>query len=118
MTFSTMADDITEAQEWNAWVSLGTAIACLVFIAAYALLARWWKTYEGRVMMGKAVAIGLLALYTFIAVKIAPESEPTRWARVVVIGMIGVFMIFQTRRLITNQTSRKVQDKDRRDYRE
>lgn len=118
MTFNSAVDDLAGAQEWNAWVSLGTAIACLVFITAYATLARWWKTYEGRVMMGKATAIGLLALYTFVAVKIAPESEVTRWARVVLVGVIGVFMIFQTLRLVTNQTNRRTQDKDRRDFHE
>ncbi|QNJ57636.1 membrane protein [Streptomyces phage Keanu] len=106
MTFGTAADDLAGAQEWNAWISLGTAIACLLFVAAYAVLARWWRTYEGRVMMGKAVAIGLLALYTFVAVKIAPESEATRWARVVLVGVIGVFMLFQTARLISNQLGR------------
>lgn len=116
MTFRTTAEDVTGSQEWNAWVSLGTAIACLVFVAAYAILARWWKTYEGRVMMGKAVAIGLLSLYTFVVVKIVPDSEFARWARVGLVGAIGVFMLFQTRRLITNQTHRKTQDTDRRDY--
>lgn len=108
MTFGTAADDLAGAQEWNAWVSLGTAIACLLFVAAYAILARWWRTYEGRVMMGKAVAIGLLAAYTFVAVKIAPESEVARWARVVLVGVVGVFMIFQTWRLITNQTNKNL----------
>lgn len=117
MTFKTAVDDLAGAQEWNAWISLGTAIACLVFVAAYALLARWWKTYEGRVMMGKAVAIGLLALYTFVAVKIAPESEVIRWSRVVLVGVIGVFMLFQTGRLISSQTNRLNKDKNRRDYR-
>lgn len=108
MTFGTAADDLAGAQDWNAWVSLGTAIACFLFVAAYAILAKWWRTYEGRVMMGKAAAIGLLALYTFVAVKIIPESEIMRWARVALVGVIGVFMIFQTFRLVTNQTSKNL----------
>lgn len=118
MTFvGSAADDVPTSMTWNAWVSLGTALACLLFIVAYAILARWWRTYEGKVMMGKAVAIGLLAAYTFVVVKIAPESEVMRWARVVLVAAIGVFMLFQTRRLVSNQASRKNQDKDRRDYR-
>lgn len=104
MTFRTAVDS---AQNLNAWVSLGTALACLLFVAAYAVLARWWRTYEGRVMMGKAVAIGLLALYTFVVVKIAPESTAMRWARVGLVAIIGVFMLFQTARLISNQVGRR-----------
>lgn len=94
------------ALTWNAWVSLGTFATCTIFVLAYSILARWWTTYEGRVMTGKAVAIGLLALYTFIAIEIAPESNIIRWARVVLVGVIGVFMIFQTVRLVTNQLNR------------
>jgi len=93
-----------DATAWNAWVSLATALACLAFVAAYALLARWWRSYEGRVMMGKAVAIGLLALYTFLVVEVVPESTAMRWARVVLVGAIGAFMVLQTGRLIFNQT--------------
>ncbi|AZS06669.1 membrane protein [Streptomyces phage Hiyaa] len=94
------------SQTWNAWVSLGTAITCFLFVTAYAVLARWWRTYEGRVMMGKATAIGLLALYTFIITEVAPDSASARWARVVLVGIIGVFMVFQTIRLVTNQLGR------------
>jgi phosphate starvation-inducible membrane PsiE len=102
----TAADDVPASMTWNAWVSLGTALACLLFVAAYAILAKWWRTYEGKVMMGKAVAIGLLAAYTFIVVEVAPESEVMRWARVVLVAAIGVFMIFQTGRLFINQFNR------------
>ncbi|QJD53976.1 membrane protein [Streptomyces phage Galactica] len=104
MTFRTAADLV---QDLNAWVSFGTALACLLFVSAYAVLARWWRTYEGRVMMGKAVAIGLLALYTFIVIKVAPESDAMRWARVGLVAIIGVFMLFQTARLISNQVGRR-----------
>lgn len=105
MTLVTIAADDT-AMTWNAWVSLGTFVTCVAFVLAYTVLARWWTTYEGRVMTGKAIAIGLLALYTFIVVEVAPESSVMRWARVVLVAMIGVFMIFQTGRLVTNQLNR------------
>lgn len=116
MNFGSAADDLIGVQEWNAWVSFGTAICCLLFVVAYAVLARWWQTYEGRVMMGKAIAIGGLALYSFIVIKIAPESTSARWIRIALVGSLGVFMLFQTGRLISNQTKRNVQDKTRRDY--
>jgi len=99
--------DSSASMTWNAWVSLATALACFAFVVAYAVLARWWRTYEGRVMMGKAVAIGLLALYTWIVVKVAPESEGMRWARVALVAAIGVFMVFQTGRLLTNQFNKR-----------
>jgi len=92
---------------WNAWVSFGTALTCFAFVVAYAVLARWWRTYEGRVMMGKAVAIGLLALYTWVVVVVAPESEAMRWARVVLVAAIGVFFVFQTARLLTQQFNQR-----------
>lgn len=92
---------------WNAWVSLGTGIASFMFVLAYALLARWWRTYEGRVMMGKAVVIGLLAFYAFVVVEVAPESDAMRWARAALMAAVGVFMVLQTLRLIVNQLDRK-----------
>lgn len=94
-------------QSINAWVSLGTSIACLLFIVAYAVLARWWRTYEGKIMMSKAVAIMLLALYTFLVVKITPESTALRWGRVAVVGVIGVFMVAQTVVLARRQLIRR-----------
>lgn len=107
MTFVGAAtDEVPTSMTWNAWVSLGTALACLLFVAAYAVLAKWWRTYEGKVMMGKAIAIGLLAAYTFIVVELAPESEVMRWARVALVAAIGVFMLFQTGRLVSHQLNR------------
>lgn len=100
------AVEVTRSLAWNSWVSLGTAVVCFVFVVVYTLVARWWKTYEGKVMVGKAVAIGLLALYTFLAVQVVPESEPMRWARVGIVAVIGVFMLAQTWRLITTQIDR------------
>lgn len=116
MIFTSANEDLDAAQHFNAWASLGTALTCFVFVAAYAVLARWWRTYEGKVMMGKAVAIGLLALYTPIVQYVAPDSPVLRWLRVAVITAIGVFMVFQTGRLVTNQIGRKDQDKNRRDF--
>lgn len=92
---------------WNAWVSLATAAVCFAFVGVYAVLARWWRTYEGRVMMGKAVAIGLLALYSWVVTVLAPESEAMRWARVALVVSIGVFYVFQTARLLSAQFNRK-----------
>lgn len=103
------AEVSSSATAWNIWASFATALASFAFVLAYALLARWWKTYEGRVMMGKAVAIGLLAAYTWVVVKVAPESEAMRWSRVVLVALIGLFMVFQTARLITRQINRRNQ---------
>lgn len=97
-------------QSINAWVSLGTALACLVFIVSYAVLAKWWRTYEGKIMMSKAAAIMLLALYTFLVVKVMPESAAIRWARVIVMAAIGAFMIAQTVVLTRRQLVRRQED--------
>lgn len=97
------AEDASASLTWNAWVSLATAIACFVFVIAYTLLARWWRSYEGKVMTGKAVAIGLLSLYTYLSVEVTPENEAMRWARVGLVAVIALAMVAQTARLITNQ---------------
>lgn len=99
----------TASLTWSAWVSLGTAVACFVFVLAYTLLANWWESYEGKIMTAKATAIGLLTAYTFLAVKVAPENEVMRWARVVVVAVIGLAMLAQTARLISNQISKERQ---------
>jgi membrane associated rhomboid family serine protease len=103
----TAVDTDSASMTWNAWVSLGTALACFAFVAAYAVLARWWTSYEGRVMMGKAVAIGLLSLYTFLVVEVVPESTAMRWARAGVMAAIGLFMVFQTARVVKHQINRQ-----------
>lgn len=95
--------EIEQLQDINAWASLITALACFAFVAAYAVLARWWTSYEGKVMMGKAVALGLLMAYTFLVVVVVPESTALRWARVVLVALIGVFMLFQTATLLRRQ---------------
>jgi len=97
---------MSDALVWSAWASLFTGLASGSFVVAYSILARWWKTYEGRVMMGKAVAISLLGLYAFVAIRVAPQSEALRWASVVLMISVGVFMVAQTRRLIVNQVRR------------
>lgn len=100
MTLIGEASEVSASLTWNAWVSLATSIACLAFVVAYSALAKkWWASYEGKVMVGKAVAIGLLSVYTFLAVEVLPESEPMRWTRVGLMAAIGVAMITQTARL-------------------
>jgi hypothetical protein len=91
----------------NAWVSLATAIACLAFIATYAALARWWVSYEGRIMMTTATAIMALSAYTFAVVHIVPESTVLRVIRIVVVAAIGIVMIFQTVRVVRIQIKRR-----------
>lgn len=105
-------DEINEFQILNAWVSLAGAIACVAFVVAYALLARWWTSTEGKVMMGKAVAIGLLLLYTFLVVVITPDSIVLRGARVVVVASIGVFMVIQTLNLLRRQLKRNTDKRE------
>ena len=82
MGLTAEVDNSSTVMSWNAWVSLATAVACFAFVVAYAVLARWWQTYEGRVMMGKAIAIGLLTLSVMLLLfpLICPPSTPL-WSR-------------------------------------
>lgn len=97
---------------FSAWVSFGTAICGFIFITAYALLARWWKSNEGRVLMAFAVVITFLTSYAWLVIKVIPDSTPARWVRVGVSGCIGLLFLAQTAILIKVQLRRNSYRKD------
>lgn len=106
MTIST-ADELDRFINVGAWASLATALCGLLFIVAYATLARWWKSIEGRMMMAFAVAVTSLSGYTFAVVKVVPDSEELRVARTVIVLSMGLLMLAQTAYLVRAQTRRR-----------
>jgi len=92
----TTAADVNELVSISAWVSFGAAVCGAIFIAAYAILAKWWRSNEGRVLMAFAATITLLCAYTWVVVEIIPDSTFARWARIVGVGIVGVLMLAQT----------------------
>lgn len=107
-----MSTEVGLLQEVNAWVSLFMALACFLFVAAYAALARWWTSYEGRIMMGKAVALALLGAYTFYVGEINPDAYWARVVRAAVVVAIGVFMLFQTVVMARAQLRRRHRERE------
>ncbi len=101
------ADDLDRFIDAGAWVSLATALCGLLFIIAYASLARWWKSIEGRMMMAFAFAVTSLSGYTFMVVKVVPDSELLRLVRIVIVVSMGLLMLAQTALLIKAQTRRR-----------
>lgn len=97
----------------SAWVSFGTAVCGLIFMAAYALLARWWKSNEGKLLMAFAFVITFLTAYTWLVIKIIPDSTLARWVRVVGSGVVGLLFLAQTGLLIRMQTAKQKSDKER-----
>lgn len=91
----------------SAWVSLSVTICGLAFMLAYALLARWWKSNEGRVLMAFAAVITFLMGYTWMVIKIIPDSTTARWVRIVTSGVIGLLFVAQTLLLIKAQVQQK-----------
>ena len=84
---------------------LGT-IACGVFVATYHLRATWWRSEVGRNQMAFAAAIGLLCLYTVLAI-ILQDNECAmvvlRSLRTVAVAAVIVLMVQRTRLLLHAQ---------------
>lgn len=91
----------------SAWVSLGVTVCGLIFMLTYALLARWWRSNEGRLLMSFAAVITFLTGYAWVVIKIIPDSTVARWVRIVGSGVIGLLFLAQTALLIKAQAQRR-----------
>ncbi|MEU0160248.1 hypothetical protein ABZ154_15740 [Streptomyces sp. NPDC006261] len=76
--------------------------AGLVFIAAYHLLAPWWKSETGRHLMAFGVAVTALSAYT-VAITAWPELWPLRVVRTLVVLAIAALFIQRTVMVIRAQ---------------
>lgn len=87
------------------------AASCAVFAVAYQLMAPWWRSSEGRNLMGSAAAIGTFLAYT-VLIWLWPhgwEAATLRGVRVAVIVAIVLLMIQRTELLVRAQRGRSPQ---------
>lgn len=101
------AADLEQLQVINAWVSFSTALSGLVFMTAYSLLAKWYKSAEGRLLMGFAFLVTFLTGYAWLVTLYASDSTLARWVRLLGVGLFGALMLVQTLMMWRAQTDRQ-----------
>ncbi|MCE7081141.1 hypothetical protein [Streptomyces sp. ST2-7A] len=80
----------------NAAASGLLLVAAVVFCVAYHVLARWWRSPEGRHLMAGAAALGALGGYT-VAIMVWPDAVPAlRWVRAGLVLALAVLLAQRT----------------------
>lgn len=85
----------------NVW---GSAVACagsFAFILAYFVLAPWWRTTVGRLLMAEAAAIFAVTGITLCAAVDGADTSVLRVIRGVLVGAIGLTMLRQAVLVLT-----------------
>lgn len=97
--------DLSVDQWVNAIMSAVAFLACATFAAVYHAKAPWWRSSTGWNLMGFAVSVGLLCLYT-VLITIWPEGCVAAALRGIRTGLLAVtvtLMIQRTRMVIRVQ---------------
>lgn len=97
--------DLSVDQWVNASMSAVAFLACATFATVYHLRAFWWRSDTGWNLMGFAVSVGLLCLYT-VLITIWPDgcaAAVLRSIRTAVLAVIAALMIQRTRLLLQAQ---------------
>lgn len=85
--------------DWAQWANAAAsglvALAALVFVITYQMLAPWQSSETGRHIMTFSASVGLLGLYT-VAVSVWPDGSVATVLRVVrvvlVLGLAGLLV--------------------------
>lgn len=92
--------------QWmNVIMSAAGVLACGTFAIVYHVQAPWWRSTTGWNLMGFAVSVGLLCLYT-VLITVWPEgciAAVLRAIRTGVLAAIAILMIQRTRMVIRVQ---------------
>lgn len=57
---------MTPGQMANGWASGFIAVTGSIFVFTYGLLARWWRSIDGQMIMGLGVTVALTGILTTI----------------------------------------------------
>lgn len=90
--------DLTFGQAANGIASAFTAVAGLMFVTSYALSARWWKSFEGRLMLMLGSAISGTYLLT-VSLTLGGFEIRIDWLRIIQAGLtvsVGICFIYYT----------------------
>lgn len=94
-------------QEFIAAASAFTTVAGLVLVAVYGVVAPWWRSHVGLMMMVYAVTITALSTIALLATGFGVDPGVLRVVRAALILAVGLVMVSQTviilRRQLTNR---------------
>lgn len=85
----------------NGWGSAVAFAGSLAFIVVYAVLAPWWRTTIGRLLMAKAVAICGVTGITLCALASGADTSVLRVIRGLLVGSVGLAMLRQAVLVLT-----------------
>ena len=89
------------------WSSLFCFVSGAVFVTSYAVLARWYRSAMGRMLITQSAAITVLAGMTVLYYALGQDPTPIRYARSALIVTTGFALCYQTWALIRVQVKRK-----------
>lgn len=104
---------MTLGQALNGWGSAFGALAGLSFIVSYMILARWYKSLDGRIMMSIGVTLTLTYTITVILTVNGFDLgvDFMRVVQAILATTIGVCLLFYTVRLWRIQRGREKRNK-------
>jgi hypothetical protein len=101
---------MTPGQVANGIAAAVAALGAMSFFFSYALLARWWKSVEGRSLMLAAGGLWTVCLLSATLTLLKATDHPAEWLRFVgasLVGMVGLGFIFLTIQVWRAQLNRR-----------
>lgn len=86
---------MTTAEAVNFWGSTIALGGCLAFVAVYSLLAKWWRSQVGRLLVTKAVAIIAMMALSICVTLLRSDIELLRLVRGILAALFGALMFYQ-----------------------
>lgn len=80
---------MTPGQVANGIATAVAALGSMAFFWSYALLARWWKSVEGRSLMLAAGGLWTVCLLSATLTLLKAVDHPSEWLRFIGAGLVG-----------------------------
>jgi hypothetical protein len=90
----------------NYWASMYASIACIAFVIAYSVLAPWWKTSTGRMIMMLVGGLAGLAILSIAFYQIR-DADTIRAIRSVLVIAVGTALWWQAAAVVRVQIQRR-----------
>lgn len=101
---------MTPGQIANGIAAALAALGAMCFFFSYALLARWWKSTEGRSLMLASGGIWTVCTLSATLTLLKAVDHPAEWLRFVgagLVGSIGLGFFFLTMQVWRRQLKRR-----------
>ncbi|WP_030248044.1 hypothetical protein [Streptomyces sp. NRRL S-455] len=86
---------MTTGETVNLAGSVIALVGCLSFVLVYTLLARWWRTLVGRLLVIKALAIAAFMAISIGVTVFRADVEVLRIVRGILAALFGALMLYQ-----------------------